>query len=62
MTNKNQISTRDMLNEMVRGFVSVQERVNEVAKSIGRPLTKEEELSLTSCSRCGDLGDCTCGE
>ena len=55
-----QITTRDMLNEQVKAFAGVQRRVNEVEESIGRPLTQEEELSLTTCNRCGDLGDCTC--
>jgi len=49
-----------MLNEQVKAFAGVQRRVNEVEESIGRPLTQEEELSLTTCNRCGDLGDCTC--
>lgn len=36
----------DILNAQLRGMIAVQERANEIAREVGRPLTCNETLSL----------------
>ena len=55
--NNQEDTTRQALNAQLEGFAALQGRVNTLSKDLGRPLTKQEQLSLIASDEDCEKGD-----